>query len=236
MPSAKKNPTLSRRSFLTSVAAGAAVLAVGGLAAPAPAAETIALPPLPYPPNALEPYISAKTLGFHHGKHHAAYVANTQAMIKGGDLAGLGLKDVILKARHDPSKAALFNNAAQVFNHDFYWPSMKPGGGGAPTGDLAARIKTDFGSLDALKAELSKAALGQFGSGWAWLALRDGKLAVLKTSNAETPLTEGLKPLLTIDVWEHAYYLDYQNRRGDYVKAWLDHLVNWEFAAQNLKM
>jgi superoxide dismutase, Fe-Mn family len=193
------------------------------------------LPDLPYEQNALEPHISSETLGFHHGKHHAAYVSKMNAAIDGTDKADLSLEDLIRKAAADGDQA-LFNNAAQTWNHTFYWNSMAPDGGGTPSGDLGDRINRDFGSFDAFKKAFADAGATQFGSGWAWLVVKDGKLDVRKTLNAETPLTEdGVVPLLTMDVWEHAYYLDFQNRRPDYIETFLDKLVNWEFAASNLK-
>lgn len=193
------------------------------------------LPDLPYEQNALEPHISSETLGFHHGKHHAAYVSKMNAAIEGNDKADLSLEDLIRKAAADGDQG-LFNNAAQTWNHTFYWNSMAPDGGGTPSGDLGERIERDFGSFDAFKKAFADAGATQFGSGWAWLVVKDGKLDVRKTLNAETPLTEdGVVPLLTMDVWEHAYYLDFQNRRPDYIETFLDKLVNWEFAASNLK-
>jgi Fe-Mn family superoxide dismutase len=192
------------------------------------------LPDLPYEQNALEPHISAETLGFHHGKHHAAYVSKMNAAIEGSDAESLSLEDLVRKAARDGDQG-LFNNAAQTWNHTFYWNSMTPSGGGTPTGDLADRINRDFGSLDGFRKAFADAGATQFGSGWAWLVVKDGKLEVRKTLNAETPLTEeGVVPLLTMDVWEHAYYLDFQNRRPDYISTFLDKLVNWEFAAKNL--
>ncbi len=192
------------------------------------------LPPLPYAPDALAPHMSAQTLSFHHGKHHQTYVTNLNGLIKETPLAERALEDIVRATAGDNGKIGVFNNAAQVWNHTFFWHSMKPQGGGAPQGELAERIKTDFGSLDAFKEEFKKTALAQFGSGWTWLVLENGKLKVVKTANAATPLTENAKALLTCDVWEHAYYLDYQNRRGDMVGAFLDNLVNWDFAAKNL--
>ena len=193
------------------------------------------LPDLPYAKDALAPHISAETLDFHHGKHHAAYVKNLNGLVDGTDMAALSLEDVIRKAAGDAELGGVFNNAAQIWNHTFYWQSMRPNGGGTPTGDLAAMIDRDFGSFDNFKDAFAKAGATQFGSGWAWLVLKDGKLEVRKTLNAETPLTEdGVTPLLTMDVWEHAYYLDFQNRRPDYISTFLDKLVNWEFAAENL--
>jgi Fe-Mn family superoxide dismutase len=191
------------------------------------------LPPLPYAANALEPHISANTLGFHHGKHHNAYVTNLNNLLKDSPLAGKSLEDVIQAVAGDAGKAGIFNNAAQVWNHTFYWNSMKPGGG-TPSGKLAEKIAADFGSFDKFKEEFKAAAVGQFGSGWAWLVEEKGKLKVTKTANADLPLVHGQKALLTCDVWEHAYYLDYQNRRPDYVQTFLDKLANWDFAAKNL--
>lgn len=192
------------------------------------------LPALPYDKTALEPHISAQTFEFHHGKHHNTYVVNLNKLVEGTDLADASLEDIIVKTRGDASKAGVFNNAAQVWNHTFFWNSMKPNGGGAPTGELATRIEADFGSLDKFKEAFKTAATTQFGSGWAWLVVKDGKLEVVKTGNAETPVGTGATPLLTLDVWEHAYYLDYQNRRPDFIQSYLDNLVNWDFAAANL--
>ena len=198
------------------------------------AASSIVLPPLPYAENALEPVISAKTLSFHYGKHHKAYVDNLNKLIAGTEYATLSLEKIITSTAGKPEKAAIFNNAAQIWNHTFYWNSLSPKGGGEPPAALKHKIEASFGSVDAFKKEFAAAAVSQFGSGWAWLILEDGKLKVVKTANAEDPLTTGKKPLLTIDVWEHAYYLDYQNRRPDYVNAVLDKLINWEFALQNV--
>lgn len=193
------------------------------------------LPALPYGRGDLAPHISEDTLNFHYGKHHQAYVNNLNKMIDGTDLASASLEEIINTAAADASKAGLFNNAAQVWNHTFYWHSMKPGGGGAPTGKIAEMIDRDFGSFENFVSEFKAAGGGQFGSGWAWLVLKDGKLAITKTPNAETPVTEaGVTPLLTMDVWEHAYYLDYQNSRPNYMEAFLTSLVNWDFANQNL--
>jgi Fe-Mn family superoxide dismutase len=192
------------------------------------------LPALPYSLDALEPHISRSTLEFHHGKHHAAYVTNLNNLVAGGELENKSLEDTILAVAGDASKAGVFNNAAQVWNHTFYWQGMKPGGGGAPTGDLAAKIDADFGSFDAFKDQFKAAGATQFGSGWAWLVLDNGSLKITKTGNADLPLAHGQKALLTMDVWEHAYYLDYQNRRPDYISTFLDKLVNWEFVAANL--
>jgi superoxide dismutase, Fe-Mn family len=191
------------------------------------------LPPLPYGDNALDPVISANTLGFHYGKHHKTYVDNLNKLIAGTELADLSLEEVITATAGKADKVGIFNNAAQVWNHTFYWSSLSPNGGGEPSAELRQKIEASFGSIDACKKELATAATTQFGSGWAWLVKDGEKLQVIKTSNADLPLTKGLKPLLTIDVWEHAYYLDYQNRRVDYVNAVLDKLINWGFAADN---
>ena len=190
--------------------------------------------PLPFADDALDPAISAETFSYHHGKHHKAYVDNLNKLVAGTDMAEMSLEKVILATAGVPEKAGVFNNAAQVWNHTFYWAGMKANGGGKPRGALAKKIDAAFGGYDALRRELAAAAGGQFGSGWAWLVMDGGKLKVMKTGNAENPLAKGMKPLLTIDVWEHAYYLDYQNRRADYVNAVLDKLVNWDFAAENL--
>ncbi|WP_028321639.1 superoxide dismutase [Desulfatiglans anilini] len=195
---------------------------------------TITLPDLPFSKDALSPAISATTLDFHHGKHHQTYVANLNKLLEGTDLAGKTLENIIEKTAGSPDRAGIFNNAAQVWNHTFYWHSMKPGGGGSPSGAAAQKIQSDFGGYDAFAKQFKDAALTQFGSGWAWLVLGEGKLAVMKTSNADTPIAHGLKPLLTVDVWEHAYYLDYQNRRGDYVDAFIQKLINWDFVNTNL--
>jgi len=192
------------------------------------------LPALPYGLDALEPHISRQTLEFHHGKHHATYVANLNKLIEGTDLDGKGLEGVITAVAGDAAKAGVFNNAAQIWNHSFYWQCMKPGGGGAPTGALAEKITADFGSFDAFVEQFKAAGATQFGSGWAWLVLDNGTLKVTKTPNADLPLAHGQKALLTMDVWEHAYYLDYQNRRPDYITTYLDKLVNWDFVAANL--
>jgi Fe-Mn family superoxide dismutase len=195
----------------------------------------IVLPELPYAKTGLEPFITENTLNFHHGKHHNAYVVNLNKFIDGTELAEKSLEEIILAVAGDSSKAGIFNNAAQVWNHTFYWNSMKPQGGGEPTGAIAEKINADFGSYAAFREAFVAAATTQFGSGWAWLVLgADGKLAITKTGNAETPLTTSAKALLTIDVWEHAYYLDFQNLRPKYIETFLDSLVNWDFANQNL--
>ncbi len=190
---------------------------------------------LPYDVSALEPHMSAETFNYHYGKHHATYVANLNNLIKDTPMADMSMEDIVKASFGDASKAGIFNNAAQSWNHAFFWKSMKPNGGGAPTGELAAKIDAAFGSLDKFKADFKTAATTQFGSGWAWLVDDGGTLKITKTSNAENPLTHGQTPLLTLDVWEHAYYLDVQNRRPDYVSTYLESLVNWDFAAANLK-
>ena len=190
-------------------------------------------PALPYAENALEPFISARTLSFHYGKHHAAYITNYNNLVAGTPFDHLSLEEVIVLAAADPQKIAIFNNGAQAWNHSFYWNCLTPNGGGEPSGELAAKIVQDFGSFDKFKEELKSAAATQFGSGWAWLVLEGGTLKVVKTGNAQTPSTNGQVPILTIDVWEHAYYLDFQNRRPDYVAAVIDNLLNWDFAAAN---
>ncbi len=193
------------------------------------------LPPLPYADNALAPVISAQTISFHYGKHHKTYVDNLNKLITGTKFAGLPLEKIIMATAGKADKSAIFNNAAQTWNHTFYWSSLAPQGGGEPPAALKKKIETSFETVDACKKELAATAMSQFGSGWVWLVLKSGKLKVVKTSNAEVPLTKGVKPLLTIDVWEHAYYLDYQNRRADYLNAVLNKLINWSFAADNLK-
>lgn len=190
----------------------------------------IELPALPYDRTALEPHISGETLDYHYGKHHKAYVDNLNKMIEGTEFADMPLEDIIRK-----SQGGMFNNAAQVWNHTFYWNCLKPNGGGAPTGKLAEAINKAFGSFDAFKEEFTKTCVGTFGSGWGWLVQRpDGSLALVSTSNAGTPLTGEDTPLLTYDVWEHAYYIDYRNARPKYVEAFWN-LVNWDFAASNMK-
>ncbi len=230
----EKDGGMTRRQFIGAAAVTAASVAMGGLGTNASAADTLTLPALPYPANALEPLITANTIGFHYGKHHKAYVDNIVKLTAGTALAGQSLEKIFIATAGVADKAAIFNNSAQAWNHAFYWNSLRPKGGGAPSDALKKAIDASFGSLDACKAELTTAATSQFGSGWAWLVKAGDKLKVVKTANADNPLTQGLHPLLTLDVWEHAYYLDYQNRRADYVAAILTDLVNWEFAAANL--
>ncbi len=192
------------------------------------------LPPLPYPKNALEPHISERTMDFHHGRHHQAYVTNLNNLVKDQPLERQSLEEIIKATYKDGSKTGVFNNAAQVWNHTFFWHSMKPQGGGAPSGNIASAITRDCGGLDKFKEQFKATAVGQFGSGWAWLVADQGQLKIVSTPNAVTPLADGHTALLTCDVWEHAYYLDYQNRRPDFVQTFLDHLINWDFVAQNL--
>jgi Fe-Mn family superoxide dismutase len=192
------------------------------------------LPPLPYPKNALAPHMSEQTLEFHHGKHHQAYYTNLNNLVKDSPLASLTLEEIIVETAKDPAKAGIFNNAAQAWNHNLFWPMMKPNGGGAPTGKIVDALTQSFGSVDKFKEEFKAAAVSQFGSGWAWLSLEGGTLKVTKTANGVNPLVTGGHTLLGIDVWEHAYYLDYQNRRPDYVQTFLDKLVNWDYVTELL--
>jgi Fe-Mn family superoxide dismutase len=197
-------------------------------------APSVTLPALPYSQTALQPVISENTLGFHYGKHHKTYVETLNKLISGTEFEGIPLEQIVKATTNRPDHAEIFNNAGQAWNHNFYWRSMRPNGGGEPPAALKRLLEASFGSVDACKKEISKAAVGQFGSGWAWLVQDGEKLKVAKTANANSPLAQGSRPLLAIDVWEHAYYLDYQNRRVDYVNAVLDKLVNWGFAAENL--
>ncbi len=192
------------------------------------------LPTLPYDYTALEPHISKSTLEFHHDKHHASYVSKYNAAVEGTDHDSKSIEEVIKAIAGDASKQGLFNNAAQAWNHSFYWNCMKPGGGGKPTGALADKINADFGSFDKFVEEFKNAGSTQFGSGWAWLVLDNGTLKVVKTLNAENPITSGQTPLLTMDVWEHAYYLDYQNSRPGYIDTFINNLINWDFVADNM--
>jgi Fe-Mn family superoxide dismutase len=192
------------------------------------------LPPLPYAENALGPVISANTISFHYGKHHRGYVNTLNELIAGTDLADFSLEKIIVETAGRSDKVAIFNNAAQAWNHTFYWRSLRSKGGGEAPAVLKQKIEASFGTLDGCKKKLAAAATTEFGSGWAWLVLDADTLKVVKTGNADTPLAKGVRPLLTIDVWEHAYYLDYQIRRADYVAALLDKLINWGFAADNL--
>jgi Fe-Mn family superoxide dismutase len=202
---------------------------------PSTAKAEFQLPPLPYAQDALAPYISAKTMSFHYGKHHQAYVDNLNKLIAGNPWAGQPLEKIIRGTAGAADTAAIFNNAAQVWNHTFFWQSMKAGGGGKPTGDLLKQIEKSFQNFDEFKKAFLTVALAQFGSGWAWLVQEGGTLKIIKTANADTPAAHGQTALLACDVWEHAYYLDYQNRRKDFVEAFLDSLANWEFADSQMK-
>jgi superoxide dismutase, Fe-Mn family len=243
------NQHYTRRHLLLASAGATAVAGVARAAATpaaatpggtsmAPAVSTapavFTLPALPYEANALDPVISANTLSFHYGKHHRAYVDNLNKAIAGTSYAALSLGQIITASYGKAADAGIYNNAAQAWNHTFYWLSMRKSGGGAPPAALRSAMEASFGSVDECKKALLAAATSQFGSGWAWLVQDAGKLAVVKTANADTPIVKGQRPLLAIDVWEHAYYLDYQNRRADYVNALLDQLIDWGFAAENL--
>ncbi len=252
MSALEPKPDLSRRSLLvagTAIIAGASALSSSAAAAsarrstaapssptprsPAPSAAPFTQAPLPWKDDALDPVISAKTISFHYGKHHKSYVDNLNKLVEGKPYATMTVEEIIKASAKVEADAGVFNNAAQIWNHEFYWNSLAPNAK-PPEGKLADKIKADFGNLDECKKKLLDAAKGQFGSGWAWLVLEGDKLAVTKTSNADNPLVHGQKPLLTIDVWEHAYYLDYQNKRPDYVSALLDKVLNWEHAAKML--
>jgi len=239
--------SISRRQFFKGALAGSAFLSAEFLALTSrPNASFLSnssqeqvpsifkLPPLPFAENALEPYISARTIGFHYGKHHQAYTDNINKLVQNTEFAKLSLEDIIKVTASDSSKASIFNNAAQAWNHTFYWKSMKANGGGSPGKKLADRITASFGSFDNFKKEFMEAAASLFGSGWVWLVADGNTLKIVKTGNADNPLSKGQIPLLTIDVWEHAYYLDYQNRRKDYIATFIDHLINWDFAEENL--
>jgi Fe-Mn family superoxide dismutase len=242
-----KSMQSDRRDFLKLAVAGAAVTAtklIGG-GSPAHAAQrrnsdyvgnetSLNLSPLPYDVDALAPYISGRTVRIHYGKHHAGYIAKTKVAVRGTWMEARPLGEIVQVTRGKLDKMDIFNNAAQAWNHDFYWHSMKPECGGEPRDNLRSRMISDFGSFAQFKQDFSEAAVSQFGSGWAWLILDYGRLMVTKTDNADIPMAPGQIPLLAIDVWEHAYYLDYQHRRSDYIRIYLDHLVNWEFAAENL--
>jgi Fe-Mn family superoxide dismutase len=195
----------------------------------------VTLPDLPYPKEALAPVISAKTLEFHHGKHHKTYVETTNKLIAGTELENADLETIIKKSVGDQAKTGLFNNSAQVWNHTFFWSCMKPNGGGAPNGPVADKINAAWGEYKKFAEELKNAGVTQFGSGWAWLVLDGRDLKIMKTANADTPIAHNMKPLLTIDVWEHAYYLDYQNRRADFLSAVIEKLINWDFVNANFK-
>lgn len=228
---------LNRRDFLLMSTGAAVGLAAGNVFKAAHAAAPQAfhsLPALGYAENALEPYVSAATISFHYGKHHQGYINKLNQLIQNTPYADCSLEKIITDTAGKPDKTAVFNNAAQSWNHAFYWQCLKPGGGGNPPAAVKKRIEASFGDVAAFRKNLTETAMSQFGSGWAWLVLDGGRLRTLKTANAATPLEQGLRPLLVIDVWEHAYYLDYQNRRLDYVTAVLDNIINWDFVAKNL--
>ena len=231
-----ENNNDSRRDFVKTAAVAAAALAVKDVGFPAIAkgASPIVLPALPWADNALEPFISKNTIGFHYGKHHKAYVDNLNGLIAGKPEADLDLVAIVKGAAGKADQTAIFNNAAQIWNHTFYWNSLRPKSDAKVPKEIADLIGASFGTHEEFVKQFSAAAMGQFGSGWAWLVAEGGKLKVTKTPNAENPLTTSATPLLTLDVWEHAYYLDYQNRRKDYVAAVVDSLLNWDFAAKNL--
>ncbi|MBL8698094.1 MAG: superoxide dismutase [Alphaproteobacteria bacterium] len=226
----------TRRRILSGAALGLVAGATGRLAAPAiaQARAPYTLPALPYSDTGLDPVISARTISFHYGIHHKAYLDNLNKLVENDPLGEMSLEQLIRSVAVNPNRVAHFNNAGQVFNHNFYWASLRPNGGGAPTGALLAQIEKDLGGLEKFKADFAATANGVFGSGWGWLVWnpRDKKLGLSRTSNADTPIVRGDVPLLTIDVWEHAYYLDYQNRRAAYTAAVIDKLINWDWAAQ----
>ncbi len=195
---------------------------------------TFELPSLPYANDALAPYMSSETLDFHHGKHHQTYVTNLNNLVKDTDMKDSSLEEIVVKSSKDSSMAGIFNNAGQHWNHILFWQCMKPNGGGSMPSELESRITSDLGGIDQFKEAFIQAGTTQFGSGWAWLAIDNGKLVVAKSPNASNPLVDGMKPILGCDVWEHSYYIDYRNKRPDYLKAFLDSLVNWEFVASQL--
>ncbi len=224
-----------RRTFLLAAGASAFFVTVGRFVGAGRASPSdLDLPPLPYPEDALQPFISRTQIGFHYGKHHKGYVDNLKKLVAGTEYAQMSLEYMIRETAGRSDKATVFNNAAQIWNHTFYWRSIKPGGGGDPPAALKDGLVATFGTVEACKRELHAAGMAVFGSGWVWLVRDGGKLKVTTTPNAEVPFVKGMKPLLTIDVWEHAYYLDYQNRRGDYLTAVLDSLLNWDYALSNL--
>ncbi|MBK7704765.1 MAG: superoxide dismutase [Acidobacteria bacterium] len=221
---------MKRRDFL---AIGIGTAFAAGFPAIIGKAAAFEVAALPYKDDALAPLISANTISFHYGKHHKGYADNLNKLAKGTEFESLTLEQVVMQSAKKKN-AAIFNNAAQIWNHDFYWRSMRPNGGGKPSGKMLDKINESFGDWDKFRKAFADTTVSQFGTGWGWLvADKKGKLSVIKTGDADVPMTQGLKPLLTIDVWEHAYYLDYQNRRAAYVDAVIDKLLNWEFAAAN---
>ena len=232
----EKNQTtsgVSRREFLVAATGAAAFVAFGGFSC-SPKNQKFPLPPLPYSDNDLEPVISSNTIGFHYGKHHKGYVDNLNNLISGKKYVKMPLENIISVTAGNDELLAIYNNAAQAWNHTFYWHSLTPDGGGEPSGQLKKIIDDSFGSVQECKKQLADAAITQFASGWAWLIYDGQEISIMKTGNADNPMIHGFRPLLTIDVWEHAYYLDYQNRRSDYVNAVIEKLLNWEFASKNL--
>lgn len=230
-----RNAPLSRRNLLVG---GLAASAFAGLSSPAlvrAQAPRFTLMTLPYPESALDPVISATTVGIHHGRHHNAYVTGANNLLATDALRDQSIVDILKSAAINPNRAALFNNVGQIYNHDFYWNSLRPNGGGMPSGRIGDMIKSSFGDYAQFKQAFAASTIGQFASGWGWLCKEGDKLTIRRTGNADTPVyLQGVVPLLTIDVWEHAYYLDYQNRRADYVNAVIDKLLNWDFAEKNL--
>ncbi len=239
MEKQEKHPSLDRRSFMKAMGLGGAILALGlpGLSSRTLASDgstPFRLPPLPYSPRALVPYISHATMNFHYGRHHDIYVSNLNRLVSGTSLAGSSLEAIIRQTAGRKDQRGIFNNAAQVWNHTFYWNSMKPQGGGEPSGRLREMIVQSFGDFNTFKEAFAHSALNIFGNGWGWL-VQDGKsIRIVQTNNADTPIVAGLNPLITIDVWEHAYYLDHKNMRKDYITIFMNHLLNWDFAEKNL--
>jgi Fe-Mn family superoxide dismutase len=227
----KKMKRLSRSLMLIVCLSSVVTLTNCGVA---DTSSKIVQEPLPYAENALEPYISAATMGYHYGKHHTGYVTTANTLLTGTPFAGKTSTEIISLTAGKVESSAVFNNVAQAFNHAFFWKSMKPGGGGVPTGKLAEKINASFGDFKAFKKAFLEAAKARFGSGWVWLVQEGDVLKIETTGNADTPIARGTKPLLCVDVWEHAYYLDYQNRRADFVETVLDKLANWDFAASQL--
>ncbi len=211
------------------------MLATPAILSAASAAQPFQLPPLPYDYDTLEPHISAEVMKFHYFWHHKGYLHNLNELTADTDWEEMTLEGIIIESSDTPGKQNLFNNAAQVWNHTFFWQSMHPDGGGAPSGRILEKIEESFGSYVEFRREFTSAALGEFASGWVWLIQENDRLKIESTTDAETPISDGMHPLLTLDVWEHAYYLDYQNRRGDFVKTFLDYLINWEFAESRLR-
>lgn len=235
LPQPSVSSGISRRQFLKAASGAGCMFMIGGLSSAVRAAPAFDLPPLPYAPNALEPVISARTIDFHYSKHHQGYVEKLNKLAAGTEFAVLPLEKIVVATAVNSDQKDMFQNAAQAWNHNFYWPGLKPRGGGEPPAALRQRIEASFGSVEYCRKELAAAAANQFGSGYAWLVLKGDSLHVISTANADNPMTQGMKPLWTIDVWEHAYYLDYQNRRADYVDAVLNKLINWQFVADNIE-